>query len=213
MLRLGSGIAGMVLLCAAALPAAAGTVPQPVLLRPAAYMRVFSITEAPAGFVAMCARSPDLCQSSPGKAGRIALTPARFKELAEANAIANHTVRPVSDQELYGTSEYWALPADRGDCEDYAILKQQLLIERGWPMSALLLTVVRDESRQGHAILTVRTTAGDLLLDNRFDEVRRWYEVPYQFVKRQSYLDPRQWMTLVPADRDAPRQMATMPAN
>jgi hypothetical protein len=32
---------------------------------------------------------------------------------------------------------------------------------RGWPESKLLITVVRDENNEGHAVLTVRTDEGD----------------------------------------------------
>ena len=38
---------------------------------------------------------------------------------------------------------------------------------RGWPESKLLITVVRDENNEGHAVLTVRTDEGDFILDNR----------------------------------------------
>ena len=88
------------------------------------------------------------------------------------------------------------MPARYGDCEDYALLKQKMLTDRGWPAGALLLTVVRDELGEGHALLTVRTTEGDLLLDNRVNDIRSWTKSIYTFVKRQSYLDPQLWMSL-----------------
>ena len=39
-------------------------------------------------------------------------------------------------------------------CEDYALLKRHELMQLGWPSSALLMTVVMDESFEGHAVLT-----------------------------------------------------------
>jgi hypothetical protein len=47
----------------------------------------------------------------------------------------------MSDREQFGKEDVWSLPATgRGDCEDFALMKRKLLIERGWPSSALLLT-------------------------------------------------------------------------
>ena len=68
-----------------------------------------------------------------------------------------------------------------GDCEDYALLKREILIEKGWPRSTLLMTIVhaplrivsyqdgvRSEQIQyrGHMVLTVKTNQGDFILDN-----------------------------------------------
>jgi predicted transglutaminase-like cysteine proteinase len=213
MLRAGL-MAGVLLLGVSSLPAGAvDDVPAPAATNRQAFMRVFAPTQPPIGFTALCLRSPDLCRGNLGQTPRVALTPERMEELRQVNEIANRTVRPVSDLELYGISEYWTLPGNRGDCEDFALLKQRLLMERGWPMGALLLTVVRDENRQGHAVLTVRTSGGDFLLDNRFDEVKRWYEAPYDYVKRQSSLNPANWVALVPLERSSPGQMASAEPN
>jgi predicted transglutaminase-like cysteine proteinase len=45
-------------------------------------------------------------------------------------------------------------------------------------------------------VLTARTQQGDFILDNKTDEIKLWNEVPYQFVMRQSYLNPRVWVAL-----------------
>jgi predicted transglutaminase-like cysteine proteinase len=54
------------------------------------------------------------------------------------------------------------------------LMKRQALARLGWPPSALLVTVVRDRRGQGHAILTVRTDQGDLILDNLNSNVVSW---------------------------------------
>ncbi len=59
-----------------------------------------------------------------------------------------------------------AYPPTAGDCEDIALLKRRDLIEKGWPVGALLMTVVRQANGEGHAVLTVLTDRGDLVLDN-----------------------------------------------
>jgi hypothetical protein len=50
----------------------------------------------------------------------------------------------------------WSYPDDGyGDCEDYVLLKRRMLTQSGWPREALLVTVVRNEKDEGHAVLTV----------------------------------------------------------
>ncbi len=66
----------------------------------------------------------------------------------------------------------------------------------GFPASALLITVVLDEKNEGHAILSVSTDAGDYVLDNRRDDVLRWTDTSYTFLKRQSKQDPKVWVAL-----------------
>ena len=78
------------------------------------------------------------------------------------------------------------------------LLKRRMLIERGWPESTLLITVVRDENNEGHAVLTARTDIGDLVLDNKRKEVLRWTDTPYTFVKQQSDRNPLVWSSLMP---------------
>ena len=58
------------------------------------------------------------------------------------------------------------------------------------------MTVVRDEKNEGHAVLTVHTSVGDLILDNVRDEIVAWNETGYHFVKRQSQNDINQWVSL-----------------
>src|SRR5581483_7951914 len=119
------------------------------------------------------------------------------------------SIAPETDMEHYGIEDYWTLPKDgKGDCEDYALLKRHILISIGWPTSLLLMTVVRDENDEGHAVLTARTPSGDLILDNRSDVLRLWYQTPYKFKMRQSANDPQLWFDLDPADDVLPAPIA-----
>lgn len=163
-----------------------------------AFMRVYSETLPPIGFVAFCRENPADCRGEDESRQRISLTRADRADLEAVNTFVNETVQPMIDMEVYGTPEKWTYPDGRGDCEDYVLLKRKLLIERGWPESALLITVVRDENGEGHAILTVRTAEGDLVLDNKRSEITAWNRTPYTFVKRQSYRNQQVWMSLLP---------------
>jgi predicted transglutaminase-like cysteine proteinase len=162
----------------------------------ATIMRIFGPAQPPHGFVRFCDATPKECATSPRPEGRFNASADRLRELDEVNRQVNHSVAPATDLEVYGVNEYWTLPRARGDCEDYALLKRHNLISKGWPVSSLLMTVVRDEKGEGHAVLTARTMQGDFVLDNKIEDVRPWHKTPYQFVMRQSYLNPRVWVAL-----------------
>jgi predicted transglutaminase-like cysteine proteinase len=71
-----------------------------------------------------------------------------------------------------------------------------MLMQAGWPRQALLVTVVRDKGGDGHAVLTVKTDKGELVLDNQNEQILLWSETGYRFVKRQSQSDPNVWVAL-----------------
>jgi predicted transglutaminase-like cysteine proteinase len=151
----------------------------------------------PVGFVKFCASNPEDCQPVGGNPNRLTMEPGRWNLLYQVNTYVNGKVTPVSDQDLYGEPEHWAYPTDAGDCEDYLLLKKRYLEGLGFPPEALLITVVLDEKNEGHAVLTVTTNGGDFVLDNRRNEILRWSDTHYTYLKRQSPSDPRQWVALM----------------
>lgn len=173
-----------------------------------AFMRVYGSSQPPYGFVRYCESTPEACGVHGMDDARHQPTPESLSELDEINRAVNRAVQPATDAEIYGVSEYWTLPQQKGDCEDYALMKQKLLQARGWPSSSLLLTVVRDEKGDGHAVLTARTAQGDFVLDNKVDDVRLWNRTGYDFVMRQSYIDPRVWVSLDASAGTAPASLA-----
>jgi predicted transglutaminase-like cysteine proteinase len=168
--------------------------------RSSPYMRVFAVTQPPYGFVQFCERMPQECRQGPLEEQRFSATPERLSELDTVNRAVNREIAPATDLEIYGQAEHWTIPTARGDCEDYALLKRKRLMARGWPASALLLTVVRDEKGEGHAVLTARTVQGDFILDNKTNEVKSWNRTGYEFMMRQSYLNQMIWMSLDPSE-------------
>ena len=97
--------------------------------------------------------------------------------LAEVNRWANQRIRYTEDAEQYGRADFWAgakrtLKTGRGDCEDIALVKMQLLAAAGVSRDDMILTIARDLVRNAdHAVLVVRTDAGYRLLDNATDTV------------------------------------------
>ncbi len=186
--------------------------PTPGQDRGQARMSEFAASRPPIGYVQFCRRQPADCRVAAIGSQRETLTPERWRELVAINNHVNAAIEPVTDMELYGVAEHWTYPVDKGDCEDYVLLKRKLLIERGWSAASLLITVVRDERGDGHAVLTAVTSEGDLVLDNQHAEIRAWSDTPYQYLKRQSKTDPSRWVSLMD---DAPQgqvPVAGMPA-
>ncbi len=105
------------------------------------------------------------------------LPASRTDSLAAVNRWVNHRITYAEDRDQYGVADYWAgarktLRLGRGDCEDIALTKMQLLAAAGVPRDDMILTIARDLVRNAdHAVLIVRTDAGYRLLDNATDEV------------------------------------------
>ena len=160
---------------------------------------VEDVTRPPIGWSDFCRTGthPEDC-SAPSSQGRIVvLTPALWASLTNVNRSVNASIEQVEDIALYGVQEKWTYPdGGKGDCEDLALLKRRILIAEGFPRQSLLMTVVRDETGAGHAILTVVTDRGDFILDSKSQRITPWRNTAYGFVKRQSQENPNVWVRL-----------------
>jgi len=65
----------------------------------------------------------------------------------------------------------------------------------GLPRRAMRMTVVIDEKGEGHAVLTLITDRGDLILDNKTNVIVPWHKTGYVFIKRESQ-DITAWVSL-----------------
>lgn len=145
----------------------------------------------PPAFNAFCAKQKSLCSTS-GGARVVAMTSARKAALQRVNSSVNARIAQRSDRATTGKDDEWDLPTRQGDCEDIAILKKSELLKLGWPASALLLTVATSGG-EGHTVLTVRTSEGDLVLDNETSTIREWSHTPYRYFARQSQSNGKRW--------------------
>jgi predicted transglutaminase-like cysteine proteinase len=163
----------------------------------ASYAPVGGPASVPYGWADFCRRYAGECDGGPLAPLDVNLTPQAMKEIERVDKWVNAHVKPVSDMEHWGVIDQWDYPTDgKGDCEDYALFKRKILMGEGFPRQALLMTVVKDEHDEGHAILTVKTNAGDFVLDNLNDEVKPWNRTGYRFVKRQSQTDQNVWLQI-----------------
>ena len=93
------------------------------------------------------------------------------------NRWVNREIRYVEDRALFGHSDYWAgarltMALRRGDCEDIALTKMQILASAGFSRDDMFLTIARDTVRRAdHALLVVRMGDKFLVLDNATDVI------------------------------------------
>ena len=161
------------------------------------FISVGTSARAPIGWTDFCAQSPRECDGRPLEARDVVLSQKAWKDLVRINKWVNDSVKPMTDMDHWGVIERWSYPDDGyGDCEDYVLLKRRMLMQAGWPRQALLITVVRDKRGDGHAVLTVKTDKGEVILDNQNEDILLWSETGYRFVKRQSQSDPNVWVAL-----------------
>ena len=183
--------AAMLALLALSAPAAAS---QLVDYTDVAFAPVNGPTSIPVGHADFCKRFPTECMANAQIVDDVQLNAGNWQQLLDVNSFFNTTIKPETDAELYHVAEFWTYPHGFGDCEDIALAKRQRLIEDGWPASTVLMTVARDASGEGHAVLMVRTDRGDFILDNQDSTVRDWRDSPYQLLKRQSQANAGQWV-------------------
>lgn len=162
-----------------------------------ASMSVMRQVSPPIGWVQFCRDYSEYCNVEDLSPVNFTLNERNWKQLLAVNAAVNSEIEPVTDMDHWGVPERWDIPTDgKGDCEDYVLEKRRRLLQAGWPRQTLLVTVVRDKSGDGHAVLTVKTDRGDLILDNQEAKVLLWAETGYKFIKRQSEESPNRWVGL-----------------
>ncbi len=151
-------------------------------------------TQPPVGARDLCQTYKWACSVSSNKK---TISKSDFLVLKDVNRSVNRRVREVSDLSQFRVAENWALPTSRGgDCEDFALLKKLELIRRGFPAQSLLIATVLDKQRRGHAVLIVRTTQGDVVLDNLNSNLKNWSETGYLFLRMQNPKAPARWVSL-----------------
>jgi predicted transglutaminase-like cysteine proteinase len=181
-------------------------------IRNASFAPIGDAKPAPYGWLHFCEAQPAECEREPMLPKTVQLTSQAWAELNRINTIVNQEIAPIGDEDHYkiyeqGILNWWTYPDDgKGNCNDYVMMKRKLLIEAGWPSTALLMTVVVDHHGDGHLILTVRTDRGDLILDNMRESIVAWDRTGYRFVKRQSEWNLNEWVSI--QDQGDPRTAA-----
>jgi len=154
------------------------------------------ITSQPIGHYEFCQKYADECNIRSKVTPPPRVTDYGWGVIREINTSVNTTIVAMTDQEIYGKDEVWEYPTTAGDCEDFVLLKRKKLLERGFSVADLLITVVRKPDGEGHAVLTLRTTDGDYILDNLTDDVKLWTDTNYTYLKRQASFNTGRWISI-----------------
>lgn len=181
--------AGAAGLCLAALLAVSGTAATPTLDG----VQVM----APPGFVGFCGRAPVECSGGTDTPSDVDMTAERWLALNEVNDYVNRTVARIDDRTNYGVRDFWTFPNERGgDCEDLALEKRRMLIERGWPVDSLLLATAKwwwpDED---HVALIVVAGGEEYVLDSASPYILPRRRSGYVWLARQSRYRPFLWVS------------------
>lgn len=153
------------------------------------------VVAPPPGFVSFCMHNLSLCVPNRRAQVKLVLDQKTFSQLTAVNLEINREIAYAPDPQHFGIANVWRLDAvgGEGDCKDYALAKQQMLIGEGVPASALRIAIARTELDELHAVLTVDTDRGDFVLDNRTPEIKRMSDVRYKWIMLQSASDPLRW--------------------
>jgi predicted transglutaminase-like cysteine proteinase len=150
------------------------------------------LVKAPPGFTDSCKRYQWLCENQADRASPLYDT--ALDVAKKINRRVNNVVTPLTDPENYGVADYWSLPVNgNGDCEDYVLQKYKLLLDAGVDSRNLSIAVVLDRQGDNHAVLVLRHSTGDLVLDSLTRHVRQWNRTGYTYLAMQSSGDKTQW--------------------
>ncbi|MEL6370538.1 MAG: transglutaminase-like cysteine peptidase [Pseudomonadota bacterium] len=150
------------------------------------------ISSPPPGFITYCFEYAEICGTERRSGQLLAFD---FAQLETVNAQVNASIQ--AQEEARG-SDVWRIVSgtetdSSGDCEDYALVKQQRLLALGWPREVLRLAVVKVPGVGAHTVLVVSMPDTDYLLDNLSSEVTPWDQSGYRFEKWQSRTQDLAW--------------------
>jgi predicted transglutaminase-like cysteine proteinase len=144
-----------------------------------------------------CIRYADQCRQTRMlfRGGPVHMTAERWEELNDVNKSVNSSIVPEANTEGVAAKN-WLISPSHGDCNDYAVTKRAELLDRGWAARTLLLSEVVTSWGEHHLVLVVRTSAGDVILDNLTPQIRPWLRAPYRWLRMQTPKNPNFWTTL-----------------
>jgi predicted transglutaminase-like cysteine proteinase len=159
-------------------------------------METGALTSQPIGHYEFCERNAAECDIKSRSAPAPKLSARGWEMARDINKAVNARYIARTDKESYRREEVWAYPTTFADCEDFALEKRKELAAAGFALSDLLMTVVRKPDGEGHAVLTLRTSDGDFILDNLDNDILPWYATSYTFLKRQASFNTGRWVTI-----------------
>ena len=132
-----------------------------------------------------CAKNRNECRG--GGNAEVTMTPNLMAMLKQVNVHVNNAIRPRVD-----SADIWALNPSEGDCEDYVLSKRSMLIKHGVSAGSLRIAYTHTRLGEPHAVLVVKTSQGDYVLDNLNNSVKTVRASGYN-IRTMSTANPRTW--------------------
>lgn len=142
-----------------------------------------AVTPLPMQF--FCASNPRECVAH--RDATVRWTDDLAAKLQTVNQQVNAAIRPQANPR-----GGWKINPSAGDCNDYALTKRSRLIALGVPGGALRLAVTATRRGEKHLVLIVKTTSGDVVLDNLSRHVKTLGETGYR-LHAVSGPNPKRW--------------------
>ncbi|NBN63011.1 hypothetical protein GWI72_09915 [Microvirga tunisiensis] len=147
-------------------------------------------TRAPKAYLVFCIRNPGECRGDRSSVDVVSYSPQLVAKLNRVNNQVNRSITWVKE-----SGDSWKVGGRTGDCEDFALTKRSQLIKLGVPAGALRMAVVRTREGEGHAVLVVKTTKGELVLDNIKKTIVSRQQTDYRWIAIASQ-NPGAWQRL-----------------
>ena len=166
----------------------------------------------PAGWLNWCFGKMERCAPARTAAPpTVPATPELLGLLDRVQQEVNRTVRPRAEP---AGQDLWQVATVEGDCEDFALAKLRRLEAAGVPHGVARLATLQLPSGEGHAVLTVDTDRGTLVLDNLQPGVTPLHALRYAWRSVEGVDDSLLWRELAssPPARDDPRGIVSVPA-
>ncbi len=127
----------------------------------------------PFGAIYFCKQNAQECAG--GGANSVKATNDLMALLQKVNSHVNRSITYRAE-----ALDEWTLNPRFGDCEDYALSKRSALIKSGVAPNSLRIGMTKTRRGEPHAVLIVRTSVGNLILDNRTAAIRHIKDTEYR---------------------------------
>jgi len=143
--------------------------------KPSSAMPAGDPSLAPAAYLEFCKRSPSECA--------VPYSEDFGKAVQDAHHHTKTLFIPTAEEK-----DHWQTLAtlSEGDCEDFALTLRSAL-RRQFPgfEGAFLMTTAYTEDNIYHAVLSIETSQGTIVCDNRFPQCAPWESFPYEWKLRE----------------------------
>ena len=147
------------------------------------------LVPGPAGWLNFCLGEPDRCRPA-SRAVELHPTSQLLALLQRVQVDINRRIVPEPEP---AGRDLWRIATTGGDCEDYALAKQARLLAAGLPAGAVRLATAHLPDGELHAVVTVATDRGTLVLDNLQPDVVPLHMLDYAWLRVQGVQGDLRW--------------------